>query len=266
MAASKSVFFNKILPTFYSVGAAVVIVGAWAKILHLSFANTMLTVGLLVEAAIFLAFAFQSYFEDESEYEWEKVYPELAKGYNGAPINRSNSAGSSNLTGQMDAALSSANITPEIFTNLKKSFESLTGQVGKISEISEATVATNEYTKNIKSATNAMGDMSKAYNSTMQSISEMNVASGEIKDLKAQFAQVSQKMASLNSIYETELTDTSKHLKTINGYYSNLSNTMSDLNQAGKDTEQFKNELSKLTGNLASLNNVYGSMLSAMKG
>ena len=68
MAAKKSVFFDKVLPTLYSVGAAVVIFGAWAKILHKDFADIMLTIGLLTEAVIFLTFAFQSYFQDNDFY------------------------------------------------------------------------------------------------------------------------------------------------------------------------------------------------------
>jgi hypothetical protein len=49
---------EKYLNIFVSVGAAVVIFGAWSKILHLEFADIMLTVGLLTEAAIFLVYAF----------------------------------------------------------------------------------------------------------------------------------------------------------------------------------------------------------------
>jgi hypothetical protein len=41
---------------------------------------------------------------------------------------------------------------------------------------------------------------------------------------------------------------------------------MEAMSEASRDTQQFKVELSKLTSNLTSLNNVYGSMLSAMKG
>lgn len=49
---------EKTVNTIVSVGAAVVIFGAWAKLLHKSFADFMLTVGLLTEAAIFLLYAF----------------------------------------------------------------------------------------------------------------------------------------------------------------------------------------------------------------
>ena len=56
MAVSKST--EKITNIIVSAGAAVVIFGAWAKILHLSFADMMLTVGLLTEAGIFVVYAY----------------------------------------------------------------------------------------------------------------------------------------------------------------------------------------------------------------
>ena len=49
---------EKYVNIIVSVGAAVVIFGAWAKILHKSFADIMLTIGLLTEAAIFLLYAY----------------------------------------------------------------------------------------------------------------------------------------------------------------------------------------------------------------
>src|SRR2546423_642348 len=53
--ASKST--DRLVNIFVCIGAAVVIFGAWAKILHLPIADTMLTVGLLTEAAIFIIYA-----------------------------------------------------------------------------------------------------------------------------------------------------------------------------------------------------------------
>jgi gliding motility-associated protein GldL len=63
-----------------------------------------------------------------------------------------------------------------------------------------------------------------------------------------------------------ELQDTNNHLKAMNKFYGNLSAAMENVSDASKDTQQFKTELSKLTSNLSSLNNVYGSMLTAMRG
>ena len=54
---------DKIVNAVVSIGAAVVIFGAWAKILHKSYADFMLTVGLLTEAAIFIIYAFYAYLD-----------------------------------------------------------------------------------------------------------------------------------------------------------------------------------------------------------
>lgn len=48
---------RKIVDTIVSVGAAIVIFGAWAKLTHQWFADTMLTVGLFTECIIFLLYA-----------------------------------------------------------------------------------------------------------------------------------------------------------------------------------------------------------------
>ena len=45
--------YKTIMPKVYGIGAAVVIVGALFKILHLNGADEMLMIGLSVEAAIF---------------------------------------------------------------------------------------------------------------------------------------------------------------------------------------------------------------------
>jgi gliding motility-associated protein GldL len=261
MAGKKSVFFDKILPTLYSVGAAVVIFGAWAKILHKDFADIMLTVGLLTEAAIFLTFAFQSYFQENTEYEWEKVYPELLED---APVVKKLTG--TGLTAQMDSALANAKISPDTFDNLQKGFKSLTESVSKIGDITDATIATNDYAKNVKTASGTMIEMNKAYGVTMNAMSEMSGASADAKEYRTQFAEVTKKMGALNAVYELELQDTNKHLKAMNAFYGNLTSAMENMSDASKDTQQFKNELAKLTNNLTSLNGVYGSMLTAMKG
>ncbi|MDR0613686.1 MAG: gliding motility protein GldL [Dysgonamonadaceae bacterium] len=61
---------------FYSVGAAVVIIGALAKITHWPYnlGNILLTVGLLTEFFVFLISAFDTPVKD---YQWDRVFPVL---------------------------------------------------------------------------------------------------------------------------------------------------------------------------------------------
>jgi gliding motility-associated protein GldL len=62
-----------------------------------------------------------------------------------------------------------------------------------------------------------------------------------------------------------ELQDANNHLRAMNKFYSNLSSAMENMSEASKDTQQFKDELAKLSKNLNTLNNVYGNMLAAMR-
>lgn len=72
--------FKTIMPKVYGIGAAIVIVGALFKILHLEGADQMLMVGLITEAIIFFLSAFEP---AHKEIDWSKVYPELAEDFEG---------------------------------------------------------------------------------------------------------------------------------------------------------------------------------------
>lgn len=50
--------FEKVVNVITSIGASIVIFGAWQKITHQTYADLFLTIGLLVEAGIFLLYAF----------------------------------------------------------------------------------------------------------------------------------------------------------------------------------------------------------------
>lgn len=49
---------SKVLNVVYSLGAAVVVTAAWSKLMHVRGANTLLTIGLLTEAVVFVIYAF----------------------------------------------------------------------------------------------------------------------------------------------------------------------------------------------------------------
>lgn len=71
-------FFNIV----YSVGAAIVIIGAMAKILHWPFGNEMLMIGMITEAIVFLLSAFE---KPDKDYKWEEVFPALSENENFIP-------------------------------------------------------------------------------------------------------------------------------------------------------------------------------------
>ncbi len=272
MAASNgpSFFWDKFIPFFYSVGAAVVIVGALGKIMHYDWASWMLPVGLGTEAFIFLIYAVQALLRPSTEYQWEKVYPELSTDFKGELPTRSYTSQPQSsglgLTSKMDDMLASAKITPDIFDNLKSSFQNLSSSVSNLGEITNSTVATNEFNAKVREASSKLGDMNSSLGGVVNSMVSLGDATKDAQEYRTQFQKISQNMGALNAVYEIELQDTNRHLKAMNAFYGNFSSVLSDMADASKDTQQFKAELNKLSGNLASLNNVYGSMLSAMKG
>lgn len=268
MAANNgpSFFWDRFIPFVYSAGAAVVIVGAMGKIMHYDWASWMLPVGLGVEAVIFLIYAAQSLLRPVVEYQWEKVYPELAESFKGETRSYSQQSSGLGLTAKMDDMLANANITPDIFDNLKASFKNLGESVSSLGEISNSGIATSEFNGKIREASSKIGEMNTSLGNVVNSMVSLGDATKDSQEYRAQFHKISQNMSALNAVYEIEIQDTNRHLKAMNAFYGNFSNVLSDMSDVSRDSQQFKAELNKLTTNLASLNNVYGSMLSAMKG
>ncbi len=256
------VFEYKIMPKVYGIGAAIVIVGALFKLMHWPFASIMLIAGLGTEALIFIASAFMPVHKDPA---WERVYPQLADEYYDG-YGDEEAATPENVTGSLNEMMAGANITQDTISKLGVGLNSLSENVSKMSDMSDAAAATSEYAANVKSASKSLTEMGKSYATTAEAMAGMASAASDAKEYHAQVQAITKNLGSLNAVYEMELQDANNHLKAMNKFYSNLSSAMENMADASKDTDAFKKELNKLSTNLTALNNVYGSMLTAMKG
>ena len=256
--------FRTIMPKVYGIGAAVVIIGAMFKILHLEGANQMLMIGLTVEAIIFFLSAFEP---AHSEPDWSKVYPELADDFDGASAPRiSNKPGGASPTQQMDKMMEKAKIGPELIDSLGKGMRNMAESASKMSNLADAAVATNDYANNVKTASKSLSDMNKSYATTAEAMGSMADATKDSKEYHSQVQNVTKNLSALNAVYEMELKDADSHVKAMNKFYTNMAGALEGMTKAGEKTKTFADELDKLTGNLTSLNRVYGSMLTAMRG
>ncbi len=261
--------FTTIMPKVYGIGAAVVIVGALFKIQHWDGANQMLIVGLGTEAVIFFLSSFEPKHE---EVDWSKVYPELAEEYE-APVNqtatrisnRPAAAADSPLL-KIDEMLKTAKVDQNLLDNLGKGLTNLATSASQMNNLSNAAVATNEYAKNVQSASAALTEMNKSYGTAMKAVTAMADASKDTSEYHSQVQKVTKNLAALNTIYEMELKDADSHVKNMNKFYESLTGAMQGLSKVGDNTAKFTSELGSLTNNLTALNKVYGSMLTAMKG
>lgn len=249
-----------VMPKIYGIGAAVVIVGALFKIMHWPFAGPMLVVGLGTEALIFLASAFMAPPQDP---DWTFVHPQLAADEVDDTVESPTGEG---LTKSLDKMMHDANINQDLVTRLGSGLNNLTQSVHNLGDLTNSAVASNEYAENVKTASKSIVEMNKSYAKTVDAMSEMANATQDAKEYHHQVQNITKNLGALNAVYEMELQDANNHLKAMNKFYANLSSAMDSMSEASKDTQTLRDEVSKLSKNLSSLNNVYGNMLSAMKG
>lgn len=243
---------DKLVNVFVCVGAAVVIFGAWAKILHLSFANFMLTVGLLTEAAIFLIYALLPPPGNEMAALAEAL-PKMSNAGNPA-------------LNSLDKMMQEADITPANLKKLSDGFGKLGTTVNSMKDVTDVVAATNDYTSKTKDAATALGAMKDAYTKSAATMQTFNDASESTKQFHGQVQVLTKNLSSLNTIYELELQDTNNHLKAMNNFYSNLAEASQAMQGSVTDAKKTQEQIGLLAKNLGNLNQVYGNMLSAMQG
>ncbi len=256
----QELLFSTIMPKIYGIGAAIVIVGAMFKILHLPGAGIMLGVGLTTEAVIFFLSSFEPKHKDP---DWSKVYPELSDDYDGPSAKPAPRA--TGVTASLDKVMAEGNIGPELVKSLGDGMRNLADSARKMSNLGDAALATNEYTSNVKQASKSLSEVNKSYANITQYVGEIANAAKDTKNYQAEVQTVTKSLGALNAVYEMELKDAQSHVQSMNKFYSNVTDALNSMADAGKETAAFQTELNQLTTNIASLNKVYGSMLSAMK-
>lgn len=260
----QELLFTTIMPKIYGIGAAIVIVGAMFKISHWPGATAMLVIGLSTEAVIFFLSSFEP---RHKETDWSKVYPELADDYDGPPAapRKVTSGSNTGVAASMDKMLADANVGPELLKSLGDGMRKMADSANKMAHLGDAALATNEYAKNVKTASSSLVEMNKSYATSIQAMTTMAEASKDTKEYHSQVQNVTKSLGALNAVYEMELKDAQGHVKSMNKFYANLTQALDSMSEAGKETSAFQAELNQLTTNIASLNKVYGNMLSAMK-
>jgi gliding motility-associated protein GldL len=262
MANKKRSIFT--LDAIISWGATVVIIGAMAKILHWPGGELIIGIGLATEAVLFFIMGFVPPHKDPK---WEKVYPQLSEEFNGTPIDMSKPVKLNELEIKGSAGgggLPDLQIGDDAIAKIKAGLENFTNKVGAISNAADASIATEDFVGSIKTASTKVNSLGVAFDHATAGVSTIATASEGAKEYNNQVINLGKNISALNAVYELELQDSSAHLKSMNKFYSNLSQTMSNFNDSMDDSKQFKEEVARLSKNLSSLNAVYGNMLSAM--
>ena len=259
--------FKYVLNLCFGAGAAVVMLGALAKLNHTDIlglsGDLLIAVGLTTEAVLF---TIQGILPPAADYHWERLYPGLdrigkAQISGGASIGV---GGGSSLTQKLDSALDEANVDALSIDRLGSNLQSLNENISKMNDVTDLAVSHSEYSTNVKDASDQLAKVKDAYSETAASMSTMSSALGGTKEYLEQVQEVTRHLTSLNKIYDVELKDTNSHIKSLRQYYGTMNEAMKNMSETAEDVKNYKQEMGKLRQQLAELNNAYGRMLNAM--
>lgn len=210
-------------------------------------------------------------------------------------------SGSGAALAKFDQMIESAEITPDLFRKLGEGLKTLNVTTSRLTDISDASLATNEYVANVKNAAISVNSLTDTYNKSNEKLQESvgvlsqsyhktadtvinsgerlgnsyeslatslnqdgQVISQRNQHLSEKLEGMNKNLTALNAVYELELQYTNDHLKGAQELYSDFHKITSNLTSSVQETEKYREEISKLSKNLAELNSIYGNMLSAM--
>ena len=184
----------------YGLGAAVVILGALFKIAHYPGGTTMLTIGMVVEAAVFALSAFEPVDDD---LDWAKVYPELAGG--DAKELQEAQEPEGLLSQKLDDMLSKANLDSDKMERLAVSIQNFAGAADNIAPAADSISATTKYSEQLAVAASQMESLNSLYKVQMEGAqrqTELNAETVEnAQHLKEQMESLATNLSSLNGVY-----------------------------------------------------------------
>ncbi|WP_138433239.1 type IX secretion system motor protein PorL/GldL [Winogradskyella algicola] len=187
----------------YGLGAAIVIVGALFKIQHWPFGSEILTIGMVVEALVFIYSAFE---RQQADLDWSLVYPELAGGQSlGKKKKEEPKDAEGLLSKKLDNLLKEAKIDGELMASLGNSIKNFEGAAKGISPTVDSMAAQKKYSEEMSLAAAQMESLNSLYKVQMESANRQAAINEEAVEnaqkLKEQMASLASNLSSLNGVY-----------------------------------------------------------------
>jgi gliding motility-associated protein GldL len=191
---------KKMFNMAYGLGAAVVILGALFKIAHYPGGTEMLTIGMIVEAAVFALSAFEPVDDD---LDWTNVYPELA---GGDSLDKEDAQDAQGLLSQkLDAMMQDANLDTEMMERLSTSISSFAGAAEGLKPATDSIAASNRYAEQLSVASIELESLNSMYiiqKENAERQAELNKETIENAErLKEQMESLATNLSSLNGVY-----------------------------------------------------------------
>ena len=278
---------KRVVGLVYSIGAAVVIIGALFKIMHFPGAGAVLMVGMITEAILFLIGCLD---KPHAEFHWHNVFPQLLEhGTDPALLEEMQSRPKPTLMGGDATASATATAQPKVpmlpekdLAALKDGIDSLAKTASQLSELGKVATATTALADKLDAAGKAAEQFVQAGKILETSGEALGSAYGKVtedmekvaagtKEYESQVAAVNKQLSSLNAMYELQLNALQTQVEAVKAQTEKVANTTAQFEVLDTTAKQMstaagvalKNQ-ETLAQQVADLNKVYGNMLNAL--
>ena len=263
----------------YSLGAAVVIVGALFKIQHWPGAGVMLTAGMLTEVLLFAIGIFE---KPHPTLHWDHVFPQLVED-EAKPIEVNGAIGGGFAGGASVAMPGMEKLSDEDAKKLTESIKNMSETAAQLANISRVAGLTDSYANNLQKASEAAAqfatkqqNLDEATNTLLSSYKgiadNMLAAEDKTKSFAEKASELSKNLGSINTSYELQLKGIQAQASAIESQTSKINAVTSEFEKlhtavsaSSKNMDAYKQMTDQLAKNVSDLNNVYGNMLNAIK-
>ena len=251
----------------YSIGAAVVILGALFKILHLEGGNEMLTIGMGTEVLMFILTAFDR--------------PDFAGGGNiviggGAAAQVPAQQGVTEAEAKAAVGLPQGiDLTEEDSRSLSESIAKMAAASDQLSRMAELTDATQQYLsqmagiseqmQRLNETTTALNQVSETLLGSYRAITENSESITQSSTgYVEQMENLNRNIGGLNTIYEIQLKSISSQLDSIDRVNRGLKDIRDMYEKSAAESAHYCDETEKMARYMKQLNSVYEKMIKAM--
>ncbi|MBQ7387834.1 MAG: gliding motility protein GldL [Paludibacteraceae bacterium] len=261
----------------YSVGAAIVIIGALFKIMHFPGAGVMLCIGMGTEAILFMIGCLD---KPHEVYHWDKVFPQFRK----------NAEQSADVSGTMPTM----SATPQVLSDedakkLSDGVQSVAKTAEKLASLSDVVGSVDALKKSMDTASvetdkfiqsqSLLNTSSEKLASSYNGISgDMEKVVAQTKDYLTRVEVVNKNLEAINGVYELQLNELRGQLEVVSSQNEGMKNMTSSIDNVNSNVNQLKTLLDSilieeqnfnkgvqdLNTKVSNLNSIYGNMLNAL--
>ncbi len=202
---------------------------------------------------------------------------------------------------KFDKMIEEAELDSDAIKNLGKGITKLSSTANELNDLSDTGVATKDFVAKMQSATESVSQLDTTYQKSSEVLKEsVNQLSGsytqtaesfnnvnqelfnaynnfantitkEIESIGTEGEEYSKKISSLNNnlsalnaVYELQINNGNEYVESSKQYFEGMAEMVNNINKTSENTLKLNSGVEQLEQNVASLNSIYGNMLSSL--